>query len=104
MPNGDSLEAMELVKQTIRDNSIGKVIDEIGTGPVCFTQNNLNDLRAAMLTGGWTAAQAKAAQFVGTDGYTDLLRIMGIMQKHRLSEEAAADILQNLPQIRVGHY
>ncbi len=93
-----------MAKQTIRDDSVGRVIDEIGTGPMCFTQNNLNDLREALLKGGWTAAQAKAAQFVGTDGYTDLLRIMEIMQKHHLSEEAAADILQNLPQIRTGHY
>ncbi len=93
-----------MAKQTIRDDSIGKVIDDIGTGPACFTQNNLRDLRDALLKGGWTAAQAKAAQFVGTDGYTDLLRIMEIMQKHNLSVEAAADIIQNLPQIRAGHY
>ena len=50
---------MELAKQTIRDDSTGKVIDEIGAGPMCFTQNNLNDLRETILKGGWTAAQAK---------------------------------------------
>ena len=88
----------------MRDDSIGKVIEEIGVGPACFTQNNIDDLRKALLSGGYTAAEAKAAQFIGTDGYTDLLRVLEIIQKHHLSPEAGADILQNLSQIRAGHW
>lgn len=92
------------MKTTKKDDSIGKVIEEIGTGPACFTQNNIDELKKALLSGGYTAAEAKAAQFIGTDGYTDLLRVLEIMQKHKLSQEAGADILQNLTQIKAGHW
>jgi polyhydroxyalkanoate synthesis regulator phasin len=93
-----------LAKDFEKDDSIAKVVEEIGTGQACFTQNNINDLVDAMMKGGYTAAEAKAAQFMGTDGYTDLLRVLEIMQKHKLSPEAAAEVLKNLFQIKAGHW
>ena len=92
-----------MAKEFVKDDSIAKVIEEIGTGNACFTQNNINDLKDAMLKGGYTAAEGKAAQFIGTDGYTDLLRVLEIMQKHKLSREAAAEVLNDLFQIKAGH-
>ncbi len=93
-----------MAKDFAKDDSIGKVIDEIGTGKVCFTQNNINDLRDALKKGGWDAAEGKAAQYAGVDGYMDLLRIMQIMRQHNLSPEAADDVLKNIFQIREGHW
>ncbi len=93
-----------MAKDFEKDDSIAKVVEEIGTGQACFTQNNINDLVDAMMKGGYTAAEAKAAQFMGTDGYTDLLRVLEIMQKHKLSPEAAAEVLKNLFQIKAGHW
>ena len=90
-------------KDFVKDDSIAKVIEEIGTGRACYTQGNIDDLRNALLKGGWDAAEAKAAQFVGTDGYTDLLGIIAIMRKHKLSPEAGADVLQNIFKIKAGH-
>ncbi len=97
-------EAIQLAKKIIKDDSVARVIEEIGTGSACFTQGNVDDLREALLKGGYTAAEAKAAQYAGTDAYTDLLRIMEIMHRHNLSPEAGADILKNLFQIKAGHY
>jgi hypothetical protein len=93
-----------LAKDFKKDDSVAKVIEEIGTGQACFTQNNINDLRDALLKGGYTAAEAKAAQFMGTDSYTDLLRIIEIMQKHNLSPEAGAEVLNHIFQIKAGHW
>jgi hypothetical protein len=93
-----------LEKKILKDDSVARVIEEIGTGPACFTQGNVDDLREALLKGGYTAAEAKAAQFAGTDAYTDLLRIVEIMHKHHLSPEAGAEILKNLFQIKEGHW
>ncbi len=93
-----------MAKDFKKDDSVAKVIEEIGTGQACFTQNNVNDLRDALLKGGYTAAEAKAAQFMGTDSYTDLLRIMEIMQKHNLSPEAGAEVLNHIFQIKAGHW
>lgn len=93
-----------MAKDFKKDDSVAKVIEEIGTGQACFTQNNVNDLRDALLKGGYTAAEAKAAQFMGTDSYTDLLRIMEIMQKHNLSPEAGAEVLSHIFQIKAGHW
>jgi|GEM_PF-1244519 len=98
----ESLEAIVLV--VVRDDSIGRVIDEIGPGKACFTQNNLNDLKSELLKNGYPAAEGKAAQMIGTDGQVELLRALTIMQKHNLSPEAAADVLDNLAQIKAGHY
>lgn len=92
-----------MAKDFAKDDSIAKVIDEIGTGKACFTQGNIDDLRNALLKGGWDAAEAKAAQFAGTDAYTDLLGIVSIMRKHKLSPEGGADVLKNIFQIKAGH-
>ena len=92
-----------MAKDFVKDDSIGKVIEEIGTGKACFTQGNIEDLRNALKKGGWDAAEAKAAQFAGTDGYTDLLGIIATMRKHNLSPEAGDDVLKNVFQIRSGH-
>jgi hypothetical protein len=70
-----------LAKDLMKDDSVAKVIEEIGTGPACFTQGNIDDLREALLKDGYTAAEVKAAQFAGTDAYTDLLRVMQIMRR-----------------------
>lgn len=88
----------------IKDDSVAKVIDEIGTGPACFTQGNIDDLREALRKGGYTAAEAKAAQYAGTDAYTDLLRVIQIMRNHNLSPEAGDEILKNIFQIKEGHW
>lgn len=93
-----------MAKDFAKDDSIGKVVDEIGKGKVCFTQGNIEDLRDALKKGGWDAAEAKAAQFAGTDGYTDLLGIVATMRKHHLSAEAGDDVLKNIFQIREGHW
>jgi len=87
-----------------RDDSIGKVIEEIGTGKACFTQSNIDDLRELLLKQGYDAAEGRAAQMMGTDGYTDLIRAIQIMRNHNLSTEAGADILRDLFQIRAGHF
>jgi hypothetical protein len=87
-----------------RDDSIGRVIDEIGTGKVCFTQSNVEDLRNTLLEKGYDAAEAQATQYMGTDAYSDLLRVMQILRKHNLSPEAGADVLKNIIQIREGHW
>lgn len=79
------------------------MIDEIGKGKVCFTQGNIDDLRSALMKGGWDSAEAKAAQLAGTDAYTDLLGIIAAMRKHNLSPEAGAEVLKNIFQIRGGH-
>lgn len=88
----------------MKDGSIAKVVEEIGTGEASFTQNNINDLMDAMLKGGYTAAEIKTEQLVGTDGYSDLLRVLEIMEKHKISPEAAAEVLKNLFQIKAGHW
>lgn len=93
-----------MAKDFSKDDSVARVIDEIGTGKACFSQNNINDLRDALLKGGYTAAEAKAAQLSGTDGFTDLLRVLEIMQKHNLSPEAGAEVLNHLFQIKEGHW
>jgi hypothetical protein len=99
-----SQEAIKLAKDFAKDDSIAKVIAEIGTGKACFTQGNIDDLREALQKGGWDAAEAKAAQFAGVDAYTDLLGIIAIMRKHNLSPEAGAEVLKNIFQIKAGHW
>lgn len=93
-----------MARDIMKDDSVAKVIEEIGTGPACFTQGNIDDLRESLLKGGYTAAEAKAAQYAGTDAYTDLLRVMQIMRKHNLSPEAGAEVLKNIFQIKAGHW
>jgi len=93
-----------LAKDFAKNDSISRVIEEIGTGKACFTQGNVDDLRNALLKNGWDAAEAKAAQFAGVDAYTDLLGIIAIMRKHNLSPEAGADVLKNIFQIKAGHW
>jgi hypothetical protein len=89
---------------TIRDDSIGRVIDEIGPGNACFTQNNINDLKKELLKNGYSSAEGRAAQMMGTDSQVELLRVLTIMQKHNLSPEAAANVLDSLVQIKSGHF
>ncbi len=93
-----------MAKDIMKDDSVAKVIEEIGTGPACFTQGNVDELRNVLLKGGYTAAEAKAAQYAGTDAFTDLQRIMQIMHKHNLSPEAGAEVLKNIFQIKAGHW
>jgi hypothetical protein len=84
----------------VKDGSIAKVIKEIGIVHAAFTQNSINDLAYAMQKGGYTAAEFKAEQFLGTDGYSDLMRALIIMEKRMVSPEAAAGVLMNLFQIK----
>lgn len=93
-----------MAKMIIKDDSVAKVIEEIGTGPACFTQGNIDDLREALRKGGYTAAEAKATQFTGDDAYTDLLRMIEIMRRHNLSPEAGDEVLKNIFQIKEGHW
>jgi hypothetical protein len=44
----------------MKDDSVAKVIEEIGTGPACFTQGNIDELIEALLKGGYTAGQGCA--------------------------------------------
>jgi hypothetical protein len=93
-----------MAKEFMKDDSVAKVIDEIGTGPASFTKGNIDDLRETLLKGGYTAAEAKAAQLAGTDATTELMRVMKIMHKHNLSPEAGAEVLNNIFQIKDGHW
>jgi hypothetical protein len=93
-----------MAKEFIKDDSVAKVIDEIGTGPVSFTKGNIDDLREALLKGGYSVAEVKASQLAGTDANLELMRVMEIMQKHNLSPDAGAEVLNNLFQIKDGHW
>jgi hypothetical protein len=84
----------------VKDGSIAKVIEEIGIVQAPFTQNSINDIADAMLKGGYAATEFKAEQFLGTDGYSDLMRVLIIMEKRMVSPEAAAEVLMNLFQIK----
>ncbi len=93
-----------MAKDFGKDDSVAKVIEEIGTGPVSFTKSNLDDVRNTLIKDGYTSAEAKAMQLAGTDANMELMRVMKIMQKHNLSQEAGAEVLKNLPQIKDGHW
>jgi hypothetical protein len=83
-----------------KDDSIAKVIEEIGIVQAAFTQSSINDLAYAMLKGGYTAAEFKAEQFLGTDGYSDLMRVLIIMEKRMVHPEAAAEVLMKIFHIK----
>jgi hypothetical protein len=68
------------------------------------TYDRVDSALEILLEGGYTAAEAKAAQLAGTDANTELMRVMEIMRKHNLSPEAGAEVLNNLFQIKDGHW
>jgi len=84
--------------------NMDKVVEKIGTGPLCMNESLLEEVRKTLLEKGYAAAEVLVSQRAGSDEQDEVTRALTISQKQNLSQEAAAKIIQNLNVIKSGKW
>ncbi len=84
--------------------NMGKAIEEIGAAKTCITGVVLKETKKIVMEKGIDAAELYAAQLTGTDQNTELMRVLKIARKHKLSPEAIAQIFDKLNAIESGKW
>ncbi|MDD4447187.1 MAG: hypothetical protein PHN61_05870 [Methanothrix sp.] len=84
--------------------NMGKAIKEIGAAKACITGQIVAETKKIVLQKGLDAAELYATQLTGTDENTELSRVLKICQKNKLSQEAIAQVLDNLKVIESGKW
>ncbi len=93
----------KLVKTKEMDD-MGKAIEEIGATKACITVSILDETKKILKEKGQDAAELYAAQLGGTDENTELMRVLTILRKYKLSPEVSAKVLDNLGIIESGKW
>lgn len=94
---GETLKTKEMEK-------MDEVVREIGTGPLCMDKALLEEVRMALLEKGFAAAEVMVSQRSGSDEQGEISRAIAICQKHKLSPEAAAKVIESLNVIKSGKW
>ncbi|MCR3883592.1 hypothetical protein P0O24_06885 [Methanotrichaceae archaeon M04Ac] len=81
-----------------------KVVEEIGTGPLCMDEALLQEVKKTLLEKGYAAADVLVTQRTGSDEQNEIARALAISQKYKLSQEAGAKVVENLNIIRSGKW
>ncbi|MDM7935768.1 MAG: hypothetical protein QUS08_10320 [Methanothrix sp.] len=84
--------------------NMGKAIGEIGTAKTCITGSVLKEAKRLVLEKGLDAAEAYAAQLAGSDENTELMRVLNICRKYKLSQEAIGQLIDKLDVIESGKW
>ena len=84
--------------------NMGKAIAEIGKGRACFTAQTIKEVKGALFKRGYEGAELYGAQLAEADEFTEMLRVLMICKKYRLSPETAAKVLDNLNRIESGKW
>jgi hypothetical protein len=85
-------------------DDMGKAIEEIGATKACITVSILDETKKILKEKGQDAAELYAAQLGGTDENTELMRVLTILRKYKLSPEVSAKVLDNLGIIESGKW
>ncbi|MGC9515796.1 hypothetical protein [Methanocrinis sp.] len=84
--------------------NMDKVVEEIGTGPLCMNEPLLEEVTKTLLDKGYAAAEVFVSQRTGADEQDEIVRALAISQKYDLSPEAGAKVVQNLNVIKSGKW
>ncbi|HPE63456.1 MAG TPA: hypothetical protein PLQ49_05045 [Methanothrix sp.] len=84
--------------------NMDKVVKEIGKGPLCMNESLLEEVRKALLEKGYAAAEVLVSQRAGADEQDEITRALAISQKHKLSPEAGAKVVESLNVIKSGKW
>jgi hypothetical protein len=84
--------------------NMDKVVEKIGTGPLCVNESLLEEVQKTLLEKGYAAAEVLVSQRSGADEQDEITRALAICQKHNLSQEAGAKVIQNLNVIKSGKW
>ncbi len=84
--------------------NMDKVVEEIGTGPLCMNEPLLEEVTKTLLDKGYAAAEVLVSQRAGADEQDEIARALTIIQKYDLSQEAGAKVIQNLNVIKSGKW
>ncbi len=84
--------------------NMDKVVEKIGTGPLCMNESLLDEVQKTLLEKGYAAAEVLVSQRAGADEQDEVTRALAICQKNNLSQEAAAKVIQNLNVIKSGKW
>jgi hypothetical protein len=84
--------------------NMGKAIKEIGATKTCITGPIIQEIKKIVLDKGLDAAELYASQLTGTDENTELSRVFEICRKNKLSQQAVAQVLDNLNVIESGKW
>ncbi len=84
--------------------NMGKAIEEIGAAKTCITGPVLQETKKIVMEKGIDAAELYAAQLTGTDQNTELMRVIKISRKYKLSPEAVAQVIDKLNVIESGKW
>ncbi len=84
--------------------NMDKVVEKIGTGPLCMNESLLEEVQKTLLEKGYAAADVLVTQRTGSDEQNEIARALAISQKYKLSQEAGAKVVENLNIIRSGKW
>ena len=84
--------------------NMGKAIEEIGAAKTCITGVVLKEAKKIVMEKGMVAAELYAAQLTGSDQNTELMRVITIARKYKLSPEAMVQVLDKLNIIESGKW
>lgn len=84
--------------------NMDKVVEMIGTGPLCMNESLLDEVQKTLLEKGYAAAEVLVSQRAGADEQDEVTRALTISQQQNLSQEAAAKVIQNLNVIKSGKW
>lgn len=84
--------------------NMGKAIGEIGAAKTCITGPVLQETKKIVMEKGIDAAEIYAAQLTGSDQNTELVRVLKIARKYKLSQEAFAQVIEKLNIIESGKW
>ena len=84
--------------------NMGKAIKEIGATKTCITKPIIQETKKIVLEKGLDAAELYASQLTGTDENTELSRVLEISRKNKLSQQAIAQVLDNIEVIESGKW
>lgn len=97
LPENKKIVAREL-------GPMSEAIKAIGQANAYVTTSTLQGTVRALLENGYEGAEAYAAQFIGTDQNTELLRVLIICKRYNLSPESAAIVLENFNMLESGKW
>jgi len=83
---------------------MGKAIEEIGATKTCITGQIILETKKIVLDKGLDAAEIYASQLTGSDENTELSRVLSICRKNKLSQQAIAQLLDNLKVMESGKW
>jgi len=99
-----SFHGVSKLAKTKEMEDMGKAIEEIGAAKTCITGQIVQETKKILKEKGLDAAELYAAQLTGTDENTELMRVLKILRKYKLSPEVSAKVLDSLGIIESGKW